>query len=63
MYVCMSVCLYVCMYVCMYVRMYDVYNICRLRIDYGDGRVIRGSSTKMVISQLWNVIFRDAIHH
>ena len=34
-----------------------------LRIDYGDGRVIRGSSTKMVISQLWNVIFRHAIHH
>ena len=34
-----------------------------LRIDYGDGRVIRGSSTKMVISELWNVIFRHAIHH
>ena len=36
-----------------------------LRIDYGDGRVIKGSSTKMVISQLWNVIFRSrhAIHH
>ena len=33
-----------------------------LRIDYGDGRVIRGSSTKMVISQLWNDIFRHAIH-
>ena len=34
-----------------------------LRIDYGDGRVIKGSSTKMVISQIWNVIFRHAIHH
>ena len=34
-----------------------------LRIDYGDGRVIKGSSTKMMISQLWNVIFRHAIHH
>ena len=34
-----------------------------LRIDYGDGRVIKGSSIKMVISQLWNVIFRHAIHH
>ena len=31
-----------------------------LRIDYGDGRVIRGSSTKMVISQLWVIIFRHA---
>ena len=34
-----------------------------LRIDYGDGRVIRGSSTKIVISQLWTVIIRHAIHH
>ena len=34
-----------------------------LRIDYGDGRVTRGSSTKMLISQLWIVIFRHAIHH
>ena len=34
-----------------------------LRIDYWDGRVIRGSSTKMVISQLWDVIFRHAVHH
>ena len=34
-----------------------------LRIDYGDGQVIRGSSTKMVISQLCIVIFRNAIHH
>ena len=34
-----------------------------LRIDYGDGLVTRGSSTKMLISQLWIVIFRYAIHH
>ena len=34
-----------------------------LRIDYGDGRVIGGSSTNMVISQLWNVIFRHTIHN
>ena len=33
-----------------------------LRIDYGDGRVTRGSSTKVVISQLWVIIFRHAIH-
>ena len=34
-----------------------------LRIDYGDGRVTRGSSTKVVISQLWVIIFRHAIDH
>ena len=35
----------------------------KLRIDYGDGRVIRKSSTKTVISQLWIIISKHAIHH
>ena len=39
------------------------YIVFLLRIDYGDARVIRGSSTKMLISQPWIVIFRHAIHH
>ena len=34
-----------------------------LRIDYGDGCVIRNSSTKTVISQLWIIISKHAIHH
>ena len=33
----------------------DVSNV-RLRIDYGDSHVVRSSSTKRVISQLWIMI-------
>ena len=34
-----------------------------LRIDYGDGPVIRNSSTKTVISQLWISTSKHVIHH
>ena len=39
-----------------------IWSCDHLRLDYGDARVSRGSSTKIVICQLCIVIFRHAIH-